>query len=147
MRASNLAAPTRPTFRPKLRKVPRRSLSTAIAEKYLGEKFGELLLKKALWFAQHNKYDLTYLIAYPKQAFLIDLLSYYGFKRTKTRPNGELVLEMSGNAAGTAVIFANRTRLFDGPLTSRGVSLVGLPGFRFLYGTIEPVMKDRGWIP
>jgi GNAT superfamily N-acetyltransferase len=64
-----------------------------VAEKYQGEKFGELLLKKALWFAQHNKYDLTYLTAYPKQAFLIDLLSYYGFKCTKTRPNGELVLE------------------------------------------------------
>jgi GNAT superfamily N-acetyltransferase len=64
-----------------------------VAEKYQGEKFGELLLKKALWFAQHNKYDLTYLTAYPKQAFLIDLLSYYGFKRTKTQPNGELVLE------------------------------------------------------
>lgn len=64
-----------------------------VAEKYQGEKFGELLLKKALWFAQHNKYDLTYLTAYPKQAFLIELLSYYGFKHTKTRPNGELVLE------------------------------------------------------
>ena len=64
-----------------------------VAEKYQGEKFGELLLKKALWFAQHNKYDLTYLTAYPKQAFLIDLLAYYGFRCTKERPDGELVLE------------------------------------------------------
>jgi hypothetical protein len=66
-----------------------------VGEKFQGEKFGELLLKKALWFAQHNKYDLTYLTAFPTQAFLIDLLSHYGFKHTKTRPNGELVLEKS----------------------------------------------------
>lgn len=64
-----------------------------VIEKYQGEKFGELLLKQILWFAQHNRYDLAYLTAYPKQAFLIDLLSHYGFKHTKTRPNGELVLE------------------------------------------------------
>ena len=55
--------------------------------------FGELLLKQVLWFAQRNKYDLTYLTAFPKQAFLIDLLSYYGFKETIKLPNGETVLE------------------------------------------------------
>ena len=64
-----------------------------VRDEYQGEKFGELLLKQVLWFAQQNKYDLVYVTAFPKQAFLIDLLSYYGFKATKTLPNGEIMLE------------------------------------------------------
>ena len=55
-----------------------------VRDEFQGEKFGKLLLKQALWFAQHNKYDMTYVTAFPKQAFLIDLLAYYGFKHTKT---------------------------------------------------------------
>jgi GNAT superfamily N-acetyltransferase len=64
-----------------------------VRDEFQGEKFGELLLKQALWFAQHNKYDMTYVTAFPKQAFLIDLLAYYGFKHTKTLLDGELMLE------------------------------------------------------
>jgi GNAT superfamily N-acetyltransferase len=64
-----------------------------VRDEFQGEKFGELLLKQVLWFAQHNKYDLTYVTAFPKQAFLIDLLVYYGFKHTKTLQSGELMLE------------------------------------------------------
>ena len=57
--------------------------------KFRGQKFGEQLLKKALWFAQANQYDLVYLTAFPNQTFLIDLLTYYGFAVTFTRLNGE----------------------------------------------------------
>ena len=64
-----------------------------VREEFQGEKFGELLLKQILWHAQHNKYDLVYLTAFPKQAFLIGLLKYYGFGETMTLPNGEVVLE------------------------------------------------------
>ena len=64
-----------------------------VRDDFQGEKFGELLLKQALWFAQRNKYDLVYVTAFPKQAFLIDLLSYYGFRVTTTMPNGEVMLE------------------------------------------------------
>jgi ribosomal protein S18 acetylase RimI-like enzyme len=39
-----------------------------VRDEYQGEKFGELLLKQVLWFAQRNKYDLTYVTAYPKHA-------------------------------------------------------------------------------
>ena len=46
-----------------------------------------------MWFAQQNRHELTYITAFPKQAFLIDLLAYFGFKQTQTLPNGELVLE------------------------------------------------------
>ena len=63
-----------------------------VHDQYLGEKFGELLLKQIFWFAQSNGYDLIYLTAFPKQRFLIDLLKYYGFEETQER-NGELVLE------------------------------------------------------
>lgn len=64
-----------------------------VREEFRGEKFGELLLKQILWFAQRNSYDLVYLTAYPKHAFLVDLLKFYGFEETKKNPNGELVLE------------------------------------------------------
>lgn len=58
-----------------------------------GIKLGELLLKKAFWFAQANKYDLAYVTTYPAQAALIDLLEYYGFIHTRTKEDGELVYE------------------------------------------------------
>ena len=46
-----------------------------------------------MWFAQRNRYDLIYVTVFPKHAFLIDLLSYYGFKETEKMPNGEIKLE------------------------------------------------------
>jgi hypothetical protein len=64
-----------------------------VCNEFLGEKFGELLLKQVLWFAQHNEYDVAYLTVFPKHAFLVDLLAYYGFLQTKTMPNGELMME------------------------------------------------------
>ena len=64
-----------------------------VRDEYQGEKFGELLLKQILWFVQHNKYDLIYVTAFPKHAFLIDLLSYYGFSETKRVTTGEVMLE------------------------------------------------------
>jgi hypothetical protein len=56
-----------------------------VGEKYQGEKFGELLLKQVLWFAQHNKYDLAYVTVYPKQAFLIDLSTMASGVRRRER--------------------------------------------------------------
>jgi hypothetical protein len=64
-----------------------------VRKEFLGEKFGELLLKQILWHAQHNGYDLVYLSAFPKHEFLIALLKYYGFEETQTLSNGEVVLE------------------------------------------------------
>jgi GNAT superfamily N-acetyltransferase/predicted nucleic acid-binding protein len=58
-----------------------------------GIKLGELLLKKALWFAQLNRYDLIYLTTYTGQSALIDLLEYYGFSNTKEKIDGELIYE------------------------------------------------------
>lgn len=84
-----------------------------VRDEFQGEKFGELLLKQALWFAQHNKYNLTYVTAFPKHAFLIDLLSYYGFRQTKKMPTGEIMLEkpiVTGNlpAVGSSVFDFDR---------------------------------------
>jgi predicted nucleic acid-binding protein len=58
-----------------------------------GVKLGELLLKKAFWFAQTNNYDLAYITTFEDQVVLIDLLEYYGFEHTATKANGELVYE------------------------------------------------------
>ena len=94
-----------------------------VRDEFLGEKYGELLLKQVLWFAQHNQYDLAYVTAFPKQAFLIDLLLAFGFKHTKTLANGELVLEktfvIGPLPAVSADVFGfdkgHYPRFFDGP--------------------------------
>jgi GNAT superfamily N-acetyltransferase len=98
-----------------------------VHDEFQGEKFGELLLKQVLWFAQRNKYDLTYVTAFPKQAFLIDLLSYYGFRETKKMQNGEIMLEkpiMTGNLppVGANVLDFDREhypRFHDAPLVRK----------------------------
>jgi ribosomal protein S18 acetylase RimI-like enzyme len=64
-----------------------------VRDEYRGEKFGELLLKQILWFAQRNSYDLVYLTVYAKHTYLIDLLTNYGFEETQKLSNGELVVE------------------------------------------------------
>jgi ribosomal protein S18 acetylase RimI-like enzyme len=58
-----------------------------------GIKLGELLLKQVFWFAQNNAYDLVYVTTFHTQEALIDLLEYYGFKRTYTNERGEFVYE------------------------------------------------------
>lgn len=64
-----------------------------ISPEFRGEKLGEHLLKKVLWFAQANHYDVVYVTAFPKHDFLIALLQTFGFKATRTLANGELMLE------------------------------------------------------
>lgn len=63
-----------------------------VRDEFRGEKFGELLLKQVLWFAQTNSYDLVYLTVFPWHGFLIDLLGSYGFEVTMERDR-ELVME------------------------------------------------------
>lgn len=58
-----------------------------------GVKLGELLLRKALWFAHTNKYDSAYVTTYEDQDALISLLEYYGFRQTGTKSDGELIFE------------------------------------------------------
>jgi hypothetical protein len=58
-----------------------------------GVKLGELLLKKVFWFAQANSYELAYVTTYGNQVALIDLLEFYGFEHTATKPDGELIYE------------------------------------------------------
>jgi hypothetical protein len=64
-----------------------------VADAYRGQKLGEQLLKRALWYAQRNKYDLVYLTAYAKHSALIRLLEEYGFSRTLMIGNYELMFE------------------------------------------------------
>lgn len=60
---------------------------------YQGEKFGEQLLKKILWFAQGNRYEVVYLTAFRKHVVLINLLKTFGFAITRELGNGELFIE------------------------------------------------------
>lgn len=59
-----------------------------------GIKLGELLLKKVMWFAQRNNYDVAYLTTFPNQTALIELLEYYGFTHTAMK-GAELIYEKS----------------------------------------------------
>jgi len=69
-----------------------------------GVKLGELLLKKVFWFAQANKYDLSYVTTYSSQVALIDLLEYYGFVNTRSKDDGELVYEKAFSRAPLVAI-------------------------------------------
>lgn len=64
-----------------------------ISPNFRGEKLGEHMLKKVLWFAQANRYDVVYLTAFRKHDFLIELLNLFGFVVTQTLSTGELMLE------------------------------------------------------
>jgi ribosomal protein S18 acetylase RimI-like enzyme len=93
-----------------------------VEDEFQGEKFGELLLKQVLWFVQSNDYDLTYVTAFPKHAFLIDLLGYYGFCESRCLANGEIMLEKPilkgtiSSVAGNIFDFdrAHYPRFYDG---------------------------------
>ena len=66
---------------------------------------------------------LAYVTAYPKQAFLIELLLAYGFKHTKTLVNAELMLEKTFVNGPLPAVLADvlsfdrghYPRFFDGP--------------------------------
>jgi ribosomal protein S18 acetylase RimI-like enzyme len=63
-----------------------------VAPQLQGHKVGELLLRKALWYAQLNCFDLVYLTAFPKQTMLVNLLARYGFHIAGENPRGEHIL-------------------------------------------------------
>lgn len=63
-----------------------------------GVKLGELLLKQVLWYSQSNSYDLAYLTTYEDQVALMDLLEFYGFRKTGENQNGEFLYERSFSA-------------------------------------------------
>ncbi|MBP7702192.1 MAG: GNAT family N-acetyltransferase [Phenylobacterium sp.] len=81
-----------------------------VRPEFRGEKLGELLLKQALWYAQRNGYDLTYLTTFADQETLIRLLEYYGFVHTLTQADGEMVFEKP--LSNAPLIPINGTDLF-----------------------------------
>ena len=115
-----------------------------------GVKLGELLLKKALWFAQANGYKLAYVTTYEDQVSLIDLLEYYGFAHTATKPDGELIYEKSFSAAKLDRVDGlsdfeldrlNYPRFLVGP----DVRAFGVPIVEDYHDTLYPDLKqDRG---
>ncbi len=60
---------------------------------YRGERFGEQLLKQALWYAASNNFDVVYVTAFEDQIVLINLLNYFGFRVTYRNKRGEFVIE------------------------------------------------------
>ena len=113
-----------------------------------GVKLGELLLKKALWFAQANKYDVVYLTTKIEQAALIDLIEYYGFRHTTTVGEDELVYEKSMSSEELTVedgsdlyevARLNYPRFYSGD----GVEGYTIPIQEAYHDTLFPELKDR----
>ncbi len=77
---------------------------------FRGEKFGELFLKQALWFAQRNSYQLVYLTTHAEQRSLINVPEFYGFVQTMQR-DGELVFEKT--LTGDRLIASDDDDIFD----------------------------------
>ena len=78
-----------------------------------GIKLGELLLKQVFWYAQINAYDLVYLTTYENQVALINLIEYYGFTCTTTKPDGELVYEKSFSRQCLAISDIKKNDIFE----------------------------------
>jgi GNAT superfamily N-acetyltransferase len=131
-----------------------------VRDEFRGEKFGELLLKQILWFAQRNSYDLVYLTAYGRHTFLIDLLRHYGFEETKRLQNGELVLEKV-ITNGPLPPLASDTleydrlhypRFYDGPLAQKFIVPIQPDYHRRLFpeiafGTELPLFPHESFAP
>jgi GNAT superfamily N-acetyltransferase len=82
-----------------------------VKPKFRGEKFGELLLKQILWFAQKNAFDLVYLTTFDNQTVLIDVLQYYGFAMTGPNDRGEGIYEKA--LSREKLVPATNDDLFD----------------------------------
>ena len=94
-----------------------------------GKKLGELLLKKILWFAQQNEYDLTYLTAYSEQTSLIALLEYYGFENTAAKDDGELIFERAFSKSRLERVEGESTFYTDRRNYPRFIADVNVRGF------------------
>jgi predicted GNAT family N-acyltransferase len=108
-----------------------------------GVKIGELLLKQALWFAQSNEYDLTYITTYDNQIALMDLIEYYGFHHAGTKPDGELIYERVFSSSkltitsGQSVYDAARQN-YPRFLVTEGVRGFGIPIQEAYHDTLYP---------
>lgn len=113
-----------------------------------GTKLGELLLKKAFWFAQANRYDLVYVTTYGDQVSLIDLLEYYGFRHTNTKTDGELIYEKHfttaklDSADGTSNFDLDRLN-YPRFVASPQVRAFGVPILEAYHDTLYPDLKRR----
>ena len=112
-----------------------------------GVKLGELLLKQALWFAQENSYDLIYVTTYPKQAALIELMSFYGFQRTSEKADGECVFEkpMATSKLELAVgqsLFEAHKLNYPRFCTTKPVKAYGIPIREGYHDELFPDLKD-----
>ncbi|WP_371369728.1 GNAT family N-acetyltransferase [Pseudomonas sp. QL9] len=113
-----------------------------------GFKLGELLLKKVFWFAQKNKYDLVYVTTYKTQTSLIDLLEYYGFQHTGTKPDGELIYEKTFSTKrldrqpGQSLFTTARIN-YPRFVTDSKVRAFGIPIKEEYHDTLYPDLKFR----
>lgn len=120
-----------------------------VAPQKRGVKLGELLLKKILWFAQTNKYDLAYLTTFDDQEALMSLLEYYGFRRNGINSNGEFIYERSFSPSSLAPVddAFQAAREHYPRFSIKGVRAFGIPIQENYHDTLfpdlwQPVQSD-----
>lgn len=70
-----------------------------VSPAFRGERFGEQLLKQALWFAYKNKFDLCYLTVFSqKHVFLTRLIEMYGFSSLMEKDGEDYYVKTFGPA-------------------------------------------------
>jgi hypothetical protein len=112
-----------------------------------GVKLGELLLKKVFWYVQMNKYDLVYLTTYEGQVALIDLIEFYGFTKTATKADGELIYEKRFSPskllpiAGMSNFETDRIN-YQRFITRSDIRAFGVPIKEGYHDTLYPDLKD-----
>jgi len=112
-----------------------------------GVKLGELLLRKVLWYAHTNKYDLAYVTTYDDQDALINLLKHYGFSIAGTKADGELILErrfkfdLLTKPENETVFDTNRSN-YPRFLVDPDIKAFGIPILEDYHDTLYPDLRN-----
>lgn len=112
-----------------------------------GVKLGELLLRKVLWYAHINRYDVAYVTTYNDQDALISLLQHYGFHHAGTKPDGELILERNfefdrlSEEVDNSVYDLDR-KSYPRFVVNEKVKAFGVPILEDYHDTLFPDLRD-----
>jgi ribosomal protein S18 acetylase RimI-like enzyme len=112
-----------------------------------GVKLGELLLRKALWYAHTNKYDLAYVTTYDDQDSLINLLGHYGFEHAGTKPDGELILERrfeygTLNPQANETVYDADRKNYPRFVVGKNTRAFGVPILENYHDTLYPDLRN-----
>lgn len=63
-----------------------------VSDTFRGLRYGELLLKTLFAYINENSYTTAFVEVFPKHEYLLRLFEDFGFRRTESKSNGEIVM-------------------------------------------------------